>query len=56
MIRSGPVPLGGDSEEKRDYKSGHVPWGVSGLSHRVGLPVLGPYMEETSPLGWLEDC
>ena len=28
-IRLGPVPLGVDPEKKGDYKSGHLPWGVS---------------------------
>ena len=26
------------------------------LSHKLSTPVLGSYAEETSPLGWLEDC
>ena len=34
---------------------GYSPWGVSRLSHILGVPVLGSYTEETSPLGCLEN-
>ena len=50
MIGLGLVPLGGDSEEKGGCMGRHPPWGVSGSSHRLGAPVLGSYVEETSPL------
>lgn len=33
---------------------GHSPWDVRGLNHSLSVPVLGSYMEETSPLGCLE--
>lgn len=47
------MPLGGHSEEKEDSTGGHSSWGLSMLSHRLGIPVLGSYVEETSPLaGW----
>lgn len=39
-IRSGPVPLGGDTEEK-DYMGEDPPWGISTTSHLLGSPVLG---------------
>lgn len=29
---------------------------VSRSSHRPGVPFLGPYVEDTSPLDWWEDC
>ena len=32
------------------------PQGVSGLSHRLGIPVLGSCVKEPSPLGWPENC
>ena len=54
VIRSGPVPLGRDSEEKGDYTDRHPPWGVSGSS-QTGLPSPGSYTGETSTLGLLED-
>ena len=41
MIGFGSVPLGGDSEEKGDCMGGHLSWGLSGLNHRLGVPVLG---------------
>ena len=50
-----PVPLGGESEEKGGHMGRHPPWGVIRLSHRLGVPELGFFVEETSPLGWLED-
>ena len=50
MIGSGPVSLGGDSEEKEDYTGGCPHWGVSGINHRLDTSVLGSYEEETSPL------
>ena len=51
MIRSGPVPLKGDTEEKRDYIGGDPPWGVSSSSHRLGISLLGSNTGETGP--WL---
>lgn len=33
MIRSGPVPLEGDSKEKGEYTGRHLPWGFTGESH-----------------------
>ena len=56
VIRSEPVPLGRNSENKEGNKGGHLPWGVNRLSHRWGFPVLWFYMEEISSLGWLSDC
>ena len=56
VIWLGSVPLGGDSEERGDCTGVYPHWGVSGSSHRLGIPVLGSYAEETSHLGWLEDC
>lgn len=56
MIRLGPVPLRGDSEEKEDYTGRYLPWGVSSSSHRLDAPVLGSYTGKTSPRAWLEDC
>ena len=53
-IRSVPVPLGGDSEEKGDYTSRYPPWGVSGLSNILGAPALGSDTGKTSPHDWLE--
>ena len=44
-----------NTKEKGDCKDRHPPWGVSVLRHRLGIPVLGTNVEETSPLGWLED-
>lgn len=52
MIRSGPVSLGGDSEEKGAYLGRHPCWGVSGESHRLGSPALGCYVVEDEP-AWL---
>lgn len=49
------MPLGGDSQEKRDYKGRHPPWEVSTLSHRLVIPVPGSYVEDTSHLAWLEE-
>lgn len=54
-IGLGPLPLEGDSEAKGDWTGREPPWGVSGSSHRLGAPVLGSYVRETSPVGWLED-
>ena len=45
------MPLGGDSEEKGGCTGGHPPSGVSRSSHRLGIPVLESYAEETNPLG-----
>lgn len=55
MIGSGPVPLGGDSEEKGDNmeRGGmdiHLLWGRSGKSHKLDAPVLRSYTGEISPL------
>ena len=37
----------------RDCMGRYLPWGLSRLSHRLGVPARGSYMEETSPLaGW----
>ena len=45
------MSLGGDSEEKGDYTGGDSPpWRVSGLSHILGIPVLGSNTGKTSPL------
>jgi len=44
VIRKRTVALGGDSEEKQDYTSGHLPWGLSGWSHGLSIPILGFYM------------
>ena len=44
MIGLEPVPLEGDTEEKREIPQvGHPPWEVSGSSHRLDAPVLGSY-------------
>ena len=56
VIGLGPVCMGGNSEERGDHMHGHSSWGVSGLSHRLGIPVLGCYAKETSSLGHLENC
>ena len=45
-IKSVPVPLKGDSEEKRDHGSGNPPWGVHGLSNNIGCPSLGIWHRE----------
>ena len=39
-IKSRPVPLRWNSEEEGDYTGRDPPWGVSGLSHILGSPVL----------------
>ena len=54
VIRSEPVSLGGDSEEKGDSICGDPPWGVSGLNHTLGVPALGSATGKMSFLGWLE--
>ena len=54
VIRSVPVPLGEDSEEKGDYMGRGSPWGVSSSSHLLEATAMGPYIGKTSPLGWLE--
>ena len=51
MIKSEPVPLGGDSEEKGDYMGRDLAWGVSSSSHKLGAPVLESDMEDEPP--WL---
>lgn len=56
MIRSGPVPLGEDSEEKGDYMGADLPRGVHSKNHRLSVLVLGSYTGKMSPLGWVEDC
>lgn len=59
VIRLGPVPWEGNSEEKGSYMGRNPPWVVSGLSHILGTPTLGSYKGKTSPLGWTEgwwDC
>ena len=38
MIRLGPVPLEGDSEEERNYTGGDLSRGVSSSSHMLGVP------------------
>lgn len=53
-IRSEPLPLGGDSEEKGDNTGGDLPWGVNGSGHILGALVLGSDKGKRSPLGWLE--
>ena len=53
--RSGPLPLGGGSEEKRDYRNRRLPWGESGESHSLGDPVPGCHVGEDEPICWLED-
>ena len=45
------VPLGGDSEEKGDYKSGDLPWKVNCSNHILGTPALGSDKGKLSPLG-----
>ena len=44
------MPLGRDPEKKGDYTSGHLPWGVSRSSQRLGILVLGSDAVETTPL------
>lgn len=41
MIRLGPVPLEGDSEEERNYTGGDLSRGVSSSSHMLGVPAQG---------------
>lgn len=41
VMRSGSVPLGGDTEEKGYYIGGDPLWGISIPSHLLGSPVLG---------------
>lgn len=50
----GTCAPGRDSEDKEEYKGGDPPWGVSILSHILGIPVLGSDIRKMSPLGWLE--
>ena len=38
VIRWRPVPLEGDSEEKRNDTGGDLSWGVSSSSHMLGVP------------------
>ena len=46
--------MGGTAKEKVDFRGGHPPWGVS-TEPPTSILVLGTDIEETSPLGWLED-
>ena len=55
VIRSGHVPLGEDTEEKGDYIGRNLPLRVSGQSHRLSTPALGPYTREINTLGWTTD-
>lgn len=55
MIWLGPVSLGGDTEEQGGCTGIYSHWGVSGSSHRLGVPVLDYCVEKTRPLCWLED-
>ena len=41
MIRLGPVPLEGDSEEKRNYTGGDLSRGVGSSSHMLRVPAQG---------------
>lgn len=41
VIGLGPVPLEGDSEEKRDFTGRDLSWGVSSSSHMLGVPAQG---------------
>lgn len=52
MIKSGPVPLAGDSEEKEEYTGRHPPWGVSSESHELGTWSWRPIQGDESP--WLD--
>lgn len=45
------VPLGGDSGEKGDDKSGGLPWKVNCSNHILGTPALGSDKGKLSPLG-----
>ena len=45
-IKSVPLPLKGDSEEKGDHVSSNPPWGVHGLSNNIGCPSLGVWHRE----------
>ena len=48
-IRSGPVPLGGDTEEE-DYTGGDPPCGVSSLSQILGAWPWGTTLGKQVPL------
>ena len=50
LIRSAPVPLGGDSEEKRDYMCAYLPWGRA--EPHVGFPSSVALHKEDEP-PWL---
>ena len=50
LIRSAPVPLGGDSEEKRDYMCAYLPWGRA--EPHVGFPSSVAIHKEDEP-PWL---
>ena len=54
VIRSGPMFLLWDSQEKGDCMNRHTSWRVSDQSHRAGTPVQGFYMGKMSPLGCLD--
>ena len=49
----GPVPLGGDTEEK-DYKVRGPPWGVSSSNHLLGTQLWDPTMRGWIPLAGLK--
>ena len=45
-----------ESEEKRVYTGGNLPWGVKSSSHILGAPVMGSNTEKRSPLAdWRPD-
>ena len=49
VIRSGPVTLGGDTEDG-DYTTGDPPWGVSSLSQTLGAWPWGTTLSRRVPL------
>lgn len=50
-MRAGPVALGRDMRGGEFHGLGDCPWGVSGLSHMVGVPSLeSAHQENESPL------
>ena len=55
VIELGPVPLGGNLEEKGDFLGGHLPKGVSRSSHSLGISALGTHVEEAIPTSCLEN-
>lgn len=52
----GPPPLEGIWKEDKVRTGEPSSWGVSRLSHRLGIPVPGCYTEETSLAGCWENC